>query len=241
MNTVNILLPVLNEEKRLKRGLDKLLPFMDNFFLGRYVLTVVDNGSSDKTENIAKDYVAKFNQVKYIKLAERGVGLAFRAGCAENNSDIVGYMDIDLSTDINCLLEVDKFFKNEETDIVNASRLSKGSVVIGRKWYRSVSSYGLKYLLKIVFNMRIDDAICGFKFYRKKCVEKLISGASDLPGWFYCIELIIRAERQGFNIKELPVTWTDDPNSKVNFFKQIKNYIVNIIKLFFVLRKEGKN
>jgi glycosyltransferase involved in cell wall biosynthesis len=240
MNSINILLPVLNEEVRLKRGLDKLLPFMENSFSGRYLLTVVDNGSSDETESIAKEYVSKFKQVKYIKLNERGVGLAFRAGCAENNADIVGYMDIDLSTDINYLLEVDKFFKNNEVDIVNASRLSKGSVVIGRKWYRAISSYGLKYLLKIVFSMRIDDAICGFKFYRKKCVEKLISGASDVPGWFYCIELLIRAEKEGFNIKEMPVTWTDDPNSKVNFFKQIKNYIVNIVKLFFVLRKERR-
>jgi glycosyltransferase involved in cell wall biosynthesis len=237
--SIHILLPVLNEERRIAKGLDTLLPFMRKHFENRYFITIVDNGSSDKTGEIARLYLS--DNLRYIQLAERGVGLAFRTGCASNTADIIGYIDIDLSTDISHLLDVDRLFEDPAVDIVNASRLSKDSRPLNRKWYRSITSLGLKCLLKIFFGMKIDDAICGFKFFRKDVVNRLITKSSDTPGWFYCIELLIRAEKAGYIIKEIPVIWRDNHDTRVKTFSLIFNYLKQIVMLRITLNKEKKH
>lgn len=237
----NILFPVLNEERRIERGIKKTVDFMEKYFKGIYKITVVDNGSIDKTEEIMNKLVKEYNTVNYLRLNEKGVGIAFREGVKRNSCDIVGYMDIDLSTKLEHLLEVKNIFEtNEDIKIVNGSRNSKESNVIGRKLKRSITSHGLKWILKIVLGMKIDDAICGFKFFRKETVEYLIKKSSDRKGWFYCIELLLRAERLGIKIKEIPVTWEDDYDTHVNTIKLIKSYLKDIFKLFMEFRINGK-
>lgn len=233
----HILFPVLNEERRLKKGVEKTVKFMDEYFKDIYKITVVDNGSTDRTEEIANELSKKYTNVSYLRLNKKGVGLAFREGVKINDYDIIGYMDIDLSTKLEHLLEVKQIFENEsDIKIVNGSRNSKKSNVIGRKLKRSITSHGLKWVLKIVLGMKIDDAICGFKFFRKEAVEYLISKSSKRIGWFYCIELLLRAERLNIKIKEIPVTWEDDYDTHVDTIKLIKSYLKDIFKLFVEFR-----
>ena len=88
--------------------------------------------------------------------------------------------------------------------------------------------------------MKATDAICGFKFFRKQAIEKLISSFnSNEKGWFYVIELLLRAERSNLSIFELPVKWEDDYNTTVHVWKLIKNYMRNIFILRKKLKKEG--
>lgn len=233
----HILFPVLNEERRIKRGIEETVSFMEKYFKDIYKITVVDNGSTDRTETIMKGLSRKYATVNYLRLKEKGVGVAFREGVKVNDCEIVGYMDIDLSTKLHHLLDVKFIFENyDEVKIVNGSRNSKKSNVIGRKLKRSITSHGLKWILKIVLGMKIDDAICGFKFFRKETVEYLISKSSKRTGWFYCIELLLRAERLNIKIKEIPVTWEDDYDTHVNTIKLIKSYLKDIFKLFVEFR-----
>ncbi len=232
---LNILLPVYNEEKRLRAGVEQTVAYLDKKDTLRYQLTIVDNASSDQTENIAKELCRQYpDKVHYLRITEKGVGAAFRAGVTANTSDIVGYMDIDLSTDIRHILEMVDIFKQDATvGMVNASRWSKHSDASGRKWYRNITSIGLVWLLKITFKLKASDAICGFKFFRRQTVESLIAEAGSCTnGWFYLIELLIRAERNNTNIYELPVHWEDDSeNSTVHTVALIKEYLHQIVAL----------
>ena len=241
MKTIHILLPVYNEERRLESGLNRLIPFMEEHFKGRYLLTVVDNGSTDKTGAIAGSFAAKYSTLHYMRIPEKGLGVAFRSGCAVNKEDIVGYMDIDLATDIKGLLDTKSIFDADSTvDIVSASRYAKGAKVIGRKWYRSITSYGWMFILKLSFGVKFTDSIAGFIFLKKAVADELIAGSSDDAGWFYLIELLIRAERKSCIIKEIPAIWTDDPDTKVKLFKVIGNYLRSIAKLKATFRKEAR-
>ena len=234
---INILFPVLNEERRLEKGIINTIKFMNKKFITDYKITIVDNGSIDNTEIIAKRLESIYYEVNYIKLSERGVGLALREGIKSNDCEIVGYMDVDLSTKLEHLLQVKEIFDSfPEVQIVNGSRLSKNSLVIGRKISREVTSRGLKYILKIALGMKIDDALCGFKFFRKNTIEDLIRISSDTNGWFYCAEILLRAEKKGIKIKEIPVVWQDDYDTTVNVKKLIKEYLKEISRLFFELR-----
>lgn len=238
--TLNILLPVYNEEKRLRRGVELTYQYLSQNAKFDYKLTIVDNASSDKTQQIAEQLCTEFEGfVHYIRITEKGVGAAFRAGVQENKCDIIGYMDIDLATDIKHIPEMMEIFrKKPEIDMVNASRWNKKSDTSGRKFYRNITSIGLVTILKLAFHMKASDAICGFKFFRKDSIEKLMTYAEPQNGWFYLIELLILAEKHFFNIEELPVRWEDDAkNTTVKTGALIKEYLRQIIALKKRLKK----
>lgn len=237
---INILLPVYNERLRLESGIIKTISFMESIMGDEYILTIIDNASNDGTGSIAQKLVEWYPQVNYIRLESKGVGIAFRAGIRQNTAPIVGYMDIDLSTDIRHLQEVITLFEQDpELEMVNGSRMNKASDTRGRKWYRSLTSRGLTCLLKFSLNMKASDSICGFKFFRKNTAERLVAEAGDSDnGWFYIIELLLRAERNGCKIHELPVHWEDDHHSTVHVVKQIIEYCTQIIRLRKAFRTE---
>jgi len=240
---LNILLPVYNEERRLENGVRETDRYLSSETEIPYVLTIVDNGSTDRTEAISHALCEEMpGRVRYLRIAEKGVGAAFRAGVAANECELVGYMDIDLSTDIHHIPQMyAAFCTSHPVGMVNASRWSKQSDSSGRKFYRNITSIGLVWLLKLVFRMEASDAICGFKFFRKECAEALIAEAgTGTNGWFYLIELLIRAERDGIQVVELPVRWIDDSkNSTVHTFSLIKEYLRQIISLKRRLRKRN--
>ena len=238
---INILFPVLNEHLRLEKGIRKTIGYcLENLDIP-FRLTIIDNGSDDDTPKIGKMLSKEYCQVDYVRLDERGVGVAFRKGVELNEAEIVGYMDIDLSTDISYLNTMINVFKNnKDIDYVNASRFSKNSSTVGRKWYRKITSKGLSVLLKSLFDMKATDAICGFTFTRKKIAERLVNECSDDNGWFYMIEFLLRAERDGIVIYDMPVNWTEDYNTTVNVWKTIRNYLSNIIRLKREFNKEKR-
>lgn len=234
MHSINILFPVYNEENRLEQGIRKTIGFISKYMPDDDIrLSIVDNASADRTGQIAKKLEEEFSAVSYTRISQKGVGAAFRAGVARNTADIVGYMDIDLSTDLRTLIKMRNLFdKDAELMMVNASKQAKGAKTIGRAWYRQITSRGLTLALKAGLNMKASDAICGFKFFRKSFVEELIRESDDTEnGWFFIIELLIRAERSGAMIAEIPVIYREADGGHVNVIGQSADYLKNIIRL----------
>lgn len=126
--TLNIVIPVLNEENALRSGVEKTLEFLNTTEIkDSFQITIADNGSTDRTEEIARELCNVYGNVHYFKVSKRGVGLAFREAIKMNASDIVGYMDVDLATDIRHLREVYKAFMEGQAKIVVGSRLLPNS------------------------------------------------------------------------------------------------------------------
>lgn len=239
--SINMLFPVLNERLRLRNGIEKSMEYLKENVTIPYSLTILDNGSDDETPEIGRELAAKYPEVSYVRVGERGVGVAFRKGIELNESDIVGYMDIDLSTDLKYLSKTIELFENNpKLQYVNGSRFSKESDTRGRKWYRKITSMGLVFLLKTVFHMKATDAVCGFTFLRKDAAERLVDESSNDNGWFYTIEFLLRAERDGMEIYDMPVEWQEDYNTTVKIWKTIKNYLVQIYRLKKAFREEDK-
>lgn len=240
MMEMNIVIPVLNEEKALRQGIEKTLVFLNTTELkGKFIITIADNGSTDQTEVIAKELCNEHEYVHYFKVSKRGVGLAFREAIRTNTSDIIGYMDVDLATDIRHLEEVYSAFKKPETKVVVGSRLLSGSNVYGRSLLREITSRGLNFILKILLKVQFSDAMCGFKFFRNDIAKELVNICSENDGWFYCAEMMIRAEWKKIVIQEIPVIWHDDADSKVKVGKLSMSYMSEIMKLCRI-KKEMK-
>lgn len=194
---INIIFPVLNEKLRLEKGITGTVDYLKQMGFEDYRITIVDNGSEDETPQIAERLCKTYPKVSYERIGVRGVGAAFRRGVELNDCEIVGYMDIDLSTNIKHLGEAIEIFQNRpEIQYINGSRFADESDTRGRKWYRKITSKGLLILLKVFLGMKSTDAICGFTFVRKDVAEQLVAGCSQDNGWFYMIEFLLRAEKE---------------------------------------------
>ncbi|MDE6699442.1 MAG: glycosyltransferase [Acetatifactor sp.] len=237
---LTILFPVLNERLRLESGITRTVEYLKKIEFNDYEIIIVDNGSEDETPQIARRLCEKYPGVNYERINVRGVGAAFRRGVKLSHGDIVGYMDIDLSTNLRHLGEAIHIFRTiDEVEYINGSRFAKESDTRGRKWYRKITSQGLLILLKVFLGMKSTDAICGFTFMRRKVALSLVKGSSQDNGWFYMIELLLRAEKRGVRILDYPVEWQEDYNTTVKVFKTVCNYLVQIARLFkeFYIKK----
>lgn len=229
----NIIFPVLNERLRLESGIVRTVEYLQSIGFEDYKIIIVDNGSEDETPEIAASLCQKYATVSYERISVRGVGAAFRRGVELADGEIVGYMDIDLSTNIKHLGEAIALFeKDSKLQYINGSRFAKASDTQGRKWYRKITSQGLLILLHVFLQMKCTDAICGFTFLRKDVADMLIQASSQDNGWFYMIEFLLRAERRNINILDYPVEWQEDYNTTVKIFKTICNYVKQITRLF---------
>ena len=231
---ISIIFPVLDEKLRLEKGITGTVEYLQNNDIDNYEIIIVDNDSKDETPQIAEKLCLKYEKVRYERIDVRGVGAAFRKGIEISNGDIVGYMDIDLSTNIKHLGEAIHIFNvKSEVEYINGSRFAKKSDTKGRKWYRQVTSHGLLILLKIFLRMKSTDALCGFTFARRDVAMELVKGSSQDNGWFYMVEFLLRAEKRGVNIVDYPIEWQEDYNTTVKILKTICNYIVQISRLFW--------
>ena len=230
--SLNIVFPVLNEEVRMLPGIHKTIEYLEKNIAQEWKITIVDNGSTDMTWDQIEDLMHKDSRIEGIRLNERGFGWAWYNAIQKNEADIIGYMDVDLSTDLKHLPEVLKVFAaRPEVGIVKGNRLDKRSDVEGRKIGREITSRGLNWIVQTMFQTKICDTMCGFQFFRKEVAVRLAQECSDDKGWFYCAEMLLRADRLHIPVAEIPVKWDDDYGTKVKVFKLIKNYMSRMIIL----------
>lgn len=233
---IEITIPVLNEEETIKEKISEMIDYVVKNLSNRNIKFIIaDNGSTDMTEEYSQELIKKYKNLKYIKLPEKGVGLALKASWSSSEADYVGYMDLDIATDLSALkdvvLEMDK-----GSEIINGSRLLKKSEVINRTFIREFTSRMFNFLLKVILKVKFTDGMCGFKFFKRKTIQSLINTGIDTKGWFFSTEILVKGYWKGIEIKEIPVKWTDDRNSKVKIISLSLNYLKNIFKL----KKEEK-
>lgn len=230
---VDITIPVFNESESLEVQVKGLIKFFEtNQYFGAEIdIVIADNGSYDGTQEIAQKLAESFENVHLVELGVKGVGLALKESWRKSTADIIGYMDLDLATDPNHLAEVIDIFRNSEVDVVNASRLLNGSIVQNRTWLRSLTSRTFNLLLKSTFRTQISDGMCGFKFLKRSKFHDIYSNGAKADGWFFATQLLLVSEQIGFKVREIPVRWKDDGNSKVKILELSLQYISEILKL----------
>ena len=206
---------MLNEERDLPPSTATLHKFLAGRF-GNYDwrIVIADNGSTDSTQEIAEHLSQEYGNVGYLRLEQRGRGRALRTAWLESEADILAYMDVDLSTDLKALPELVEAIEFEGYDIAVGSRLKKGARVLGRPALRETISRVYSLMVRGMFLSGIHDFQCGFKAIRRQVADDLVPLVED-TGWFFDSELLLLAEKSGYRTKEVPVTWTDDPDSRV--------------------------
>lgn len=240
---IEITIPIYNEEKTLKKNIQTVLQFIKNNVCKNFIVFVIlaDNGSTDKTKEIGRDLAKNHKNVKYIRINKKGVGLALKTSWQNSKAELVGYMDLDLATDLKHLNTVFDMILNEKIDIINGSRLHKNSVVKNRSFFRYFVSVIFNFILRLIFKIKFKDGMVGFKFLKPKILPSLINNGAISDGWFFATEILIVGQELGYKIKELPLKWTDTDESKVKVIKLTIEYLKAMFKLKTKLIKRSIN
>jgi hypothetical protein len=198
----------------LRASVQRLHEYLSAEFPFSWRITIVDNASEDSTWFEASALARFLPRVRAIHLDRKGRGLALRSAWADSDAQVVAYMDVDLSTDLDALLPLIAPLVSGHSDLAIGSRLASGASVARRPKREAISrTYNL--MLRATFATKVRDAQCGFKAVRADVARALLPAIED-EGWFFDTELLLLAEHNGLRIHEVPVDWIDDPDSRVH-------------------------
>ena len=215
MASVDVVVPVLNEEQALPACLETLRAFLGSQLQEhRWRIVVADNGATDGTLEVAKAAAAEHPQeVSYLHLDVRGRGRALRRAWLESTADVVSYMDVDLSTGLESFPLLVNAVAEDGYHVATGSRLFEGART-SRSLKREVVSRAYNLVVRLSMGTHFSDAQCGFKALSREAAHILVPAVVN-NHWFFDTELLVIAEKRGFRIKELPVEWTEDPDTRV--------------------------
>lgn len=227
MPFLSIIIPVYNEEKRLVSGITKIIRFIDQQRF-RVEFIVVNDGSTDKTITLLQKLThPSLRIISYQK--NQGKGYAVREGMKNARGSWCLFMDVDLSTPIE---EFQKFLPHlKNFDVVIGSRRTKDSaILIHQPLLRERMGAVFTYLSSTLLGVGVSDFTCGFKCFSRKATEQLFP-LQRLRGWGFDSEIIFLAKKKGFLIKEIPVTWSNDSQTKVILVKDVVLSLLDLIKI----------
>ena len=225
---VEVVIPVHNEEVALAPAVERLTRHLAGL-PWQWRVTIADNASTDGTALVAHRIAATHDHVRVVTLVEKGRGRALKQVWQASGADVVAYMDVDLSTDLNALLPLVAPLLSGHSDLAVGTRLTRGSRVI-RGPKRELVSRSYNTILHSALRTRFSDAQCGFKAVRREVADVLLPLVED-DAWFFDTELLVIAERAGLRIHEVPVDWVDDPDSRVDLVRTAVDDLRGIARL----------
>lgn len=225
---LSIVIPAHNEENRLPRTLEQVFAFLETQDYSAEVL-VVENGSSDRTLEIARGFAERHPQLRVLQNDQRGKGLAVRRGMLEARGAYRFICDADLSMPIE---EVVKFIPPTLSDfeVAIGSREARGAVRYNEPAYRHWGGRGINLVIRLLILPGLQDTQCGFKCFTAEASERLFK-LQTLPGWSFDIELLYLARRAGLRIREIPIHWYFGDDSKVSAIRDALNMIRDIFRI----------
>jgi len=216
--SVDVVIPVLNEAHVLAQSVATVRAFLAEHLTDcTWRVIIVDNGSTDGTDRIGRGLADEHPDVHFEHLHERGRGRALRHVWTQSTADIVCYTDVDLSTELAALPKLVQAIAVEGYDLATGSRLLPMSHT-RRSVRREIVSRAYNFILHLVLRNSFSDAQCGFKAVSRQVVRNIIPHVKD-ESWFFDTELLVLAEKAGYCIKDIPVRWIEDDDSRVKILR----------------------
>ncbi|MDK2916987.1 MAG: glycosyltransferase AglD [Euryarchaeota archaeon] len=210
---VSAVLPVYNDLTALKTAIPRSLETLEAIAPGRFELIVAEDGSTDGSTEFVREYERNDPRVRLFHSDERlGRGRALNRAFAGALGSIVCYYDVDLATDMRHLAELIDAIR-DGNDIATGSRLLPESIIV-RSGGREIASRGYNMLVRTILRSSLCDHQCGFKAFRRDRLLSLIPSVTA-DHWFWDTEVLVRAQKNGYRIREFPVQWRQGEGTTV--------------------------
>jgi dolichyl-phosphate beta-glucosyltransferase len=209
---LSIVIPAHNEESRLPPSLRKIDDFLQTQSFEAEVI-IVENGSHDKTVEVANAFAGTHPYVRVIEAPVRGKGLAVKVGMLAARGDYRFICDADLSMPIE---EVVRFLPPQQVgcDVIIATREGPGANRVDEPAYRHFIGRVNNLIIQLTAVRGFEDTQCGFKMFTRRAAEDLFE-VQQMTGIGFDIELLFVAKKRGYSICEVPITWYFDPDSRM--------------------------
>lgn len=225
---ISVFFPAYNEEANIERTVSAAENILEKIS-ENYEIIVVDDGSKDKTAEIAKKLAKKNKKIKLIShITNKGYGAALISGLYNSKYEFIAFTDSDGQFDFS-----------EITNFIDTQKKTNADLVIGfyikRKvsFLRKLNTFLWELLVRLLFRLKVKDIDCGFKLIRKKVIEKIPKLKSQ-RGAFISTEFLVKAKIKGFKISELPVHHYPREQGKATGANL--NVIINSFKDLFKLK-----
>lgn len=231
MASVDVVVPVYNEEQALPRTIPVLQDFLSSpAFPYAWRIVIADNASIDRTPEIGRQLSEEHGDlVEYVRIEQKGRGRALKQTWLASAMDIVSYMDVDLSTDLAAFPALIAAIAEDGYDVAVGSRLAAGARV-QRSLKRRVLTRGYNFLIGALMRTRFSDAQCGFKAASREVAQRVVPLIED-NNWFFDTELLILSEKLGYRIKDVPVAWLEDTDTRVNIRATVAEDVRGLLRL----------
>lgn len=214
---LSIVIPAYKEAHRIHKILDAIFEFEKLKDYNIETIVVVD-GSPDDTAEIAKRYEDKLNNLKIVNRKQnKGKGYTVREGMLMARGKYILFSDADNSTPIE---QVDKLLKyRNDYDVIIGSRYTRGGkLVIPQSITRKIGGRTLNFIIRTTAVSGIADTQCGFKLFSHRAAQEIFA-KQTFERFSFDIEILAIARSLGYKIREVGITWYDDPHSTVNPIK----------------------
>jgi glycosyltransferase involved in cell wall biosynthesis len=233
---ISVVFPAYNEADALETAVEKVTRAL-NEFARPYEIIIAEDGSTDGTDKLADALAMKYSFIKHIHGEKRlGRGTALKNSFKKSSGEVLVYMDLDLATDLKHLKPLVDAVEYEGYDFAIGSRMLSESKV-ERSRTRQIASKSYNFLVRAMLGSEVKDHQCGFKAFRREPLMQLLDEVTARH-WFWDTEIIVRAFRKGYKIKEIPVEWKGGHETKVRLLKDSFNMAGQVIKLWWQLKRQ---
>lgn len=231
---VSIVIPVYNEEAILFDAVTGLREHLAERGWS-YEILIAENGSKDRTVQIGEELAQKYPEVSFFSLGEPNYGKALKEGILRARGTFVICEEIDLC-DVDFHARALAILETSEADMVIGSKLL-GAAEDDRPMIRHAASMFYTGLLRVTLGFRGTDTH-GLKAFRRSALLDTVR-ACLVDKDVFASEFVIRAERGGIRIKEIPVRVVEKRPPSINLFKRVPNVLKSVAKLTFAIRVRG--
>jgi len=212
---LSVVVPTFNEATRIATCIERLRDTLPTL-VPSWEIVIADDGSADRTREIVAEMAASDSRVRLLSLPHRGKGSAIRQGLLEARGQWRFIADADLAMPPDNLSRFLDRRRETGAAIIIGSREAAGSRRVDEPWIRHVIGRAFNWLVRIVAVPGITDTQCGFKLLSAAAVDAICPKLS-IDGFAFDVEMLALAKREGFEVREVGITWHGDQESRVAF------------------------
>ena len=241
MRELTIVVPAFNEERRLPRLLAFLEQEADETAraagLQLSETIIVDDGSTDRTRAVLEQHRGLRMRVISHE-TNRGKGAAVRSGILATQTPLALVMDVDLSTPPSYLVPLATAIEQGADVAIGSRALSDSDIVVRQPAFRELMGKAFNRLFRLATGLSLRDTQCGFKLFLLQTTRVLFE-EQQIEGFAFDAEILVRAERRGLEVVELPVSWSNDPATSVKLFGSSGRMALDLLRIAGVARARG--
>lgn len=228
---ISLVIPVYNEQRLIQASLERIVGYLRERF-PQFEVIVVDDGSTDRTkEKIAEIAREESRLITGTFRTNHGKGFAVREGILRARGDVIAFTDADLSTPIEELELALEELSNGYPVVIASRRHPSSTIRVRQNRLREMAGVAFNILVRALLPLSFKDTQCGFKCFTQEAARQIFSLAR-IDGFAFDVEVLLIALRLGYSVKEIPVCWTDFPDSKVTPVSDLLPTLSEISKIY---------